>query len=318
MMAVDVERRLADAAAALREREAAEARCQKLNDRVERLVHDLARLRADHAGEERGVARLERRSFARFIAVLRGSRDDALARRRAEAHEARHRVAEVVAELDEARRERAAALTLLDEFATAPDTYQAVLAEKERHLRGSDDPRGLRLLALAAERERLNDELHAVAEASMAAEAAQQALYEALGGFSRASSMSAVDTFLGGGLLTSLVKQSRMNQAGDAALDAEQCLAALRAKLAVLAEVEARPVSVGPAVVSTAARVADVWFDNAFTDFLVGSRIRTAQDNVGRAIEMVREVQKRLWQRAEHRRERLHELDRERHAILTC
>jgi hypothetical protein len=193
-----------------------------------------------------------------------------------------------------------------------------MLAEKERHLRESHDPRGLRLLTLAAERELLYEELRAVAEAAQAAEAAQDALFEALGGFSRASSLSAVDTFLGGGLVTSLVKQSRMNQAGNAALDAEQCLAALRAKLAALADVEARPVSaVGPADVETVTRVADVWFDNVFTDYLVGSRIHTAQDNVARAIEMVREVQQRLWQRAARGRERLGAIDTERHALLT-
>lgn len=318
MTAVDIEQRLAVATASLREHEAVEARCRELDDRVERLVHEVARLRSDLAGEERDVARLKRPSLARLRAALGGPRDDALARQHAEAHEVRQRLAATETHLDEARREWAAALVRLGELATAPEAHRAVLADKERHLRASDDPRGLRLSALAAERELLNDELRALVAAGEAAETAQQALFEALGGFSRASSLSAVDTFLGGGLITSLVKRSRMNQAGDAALDAEQCLAALRAKLAVLAEAEGRPVSVGPAVVGPVARVVDVWFDNVFTDYLVGSRIRTAQDNVARAIEMVREVQQRLWQRTAGARERLGAIDHERRAVLTA
>src|SRR5689334_206228 len=173
-VAVDIEQRLAVASADLREREAVEARCRDLDARVEGLVQEVARLRTDLADEERRV----RRSFARLVvgmwgrregAVARG-RDGVLARRRAVVDEARARLAEATGRLAAARHARAAALTRLDELATAPAAYRSALADKERHLRRSRDPRGRRLSALADERSRLRDELRALEEASHAAE----------------------------------------------------------------------------------------------------------------------------------------------------
>lgn len=309
-----MEQRLAQAAEAVREHELTTRRGAELRERMDELATDLAGLRKQLAAEDRDVTRLEGLSLTRVLAGLRGARDDALARERAEADAARYRVAEAQARLDALRREHDAARARLDQLATAPASYAAALDAKERQLGSSGDQRGRRLLELADERGRLTSELREIDEANRAAAAASAALAELEGKLDSASGWSTYDTFFGGGVIGSAIKHSRLDEAAAAAGHADRCLAMLRTELA---DVGGVTLTAPQLAVDGTTRFVDVWFDNFFTDLTVRDRINRARQNVDRSVSLVDGVRARLRERAAQARDRLARIARERQDLLT-
>src|SRR5215469_12330281 len=90
----DIEQRLGDAAQAVREREVTVRRCSDLGARQRELETELASLQERYSSEQQDVERLEHLSLTHVLASLAGSRDERLARERAEADAARYRVAQ--------------------------------------------------------------------------------------------------------------------------------------------------------------------------------------------------------------------------------
>lgn len=80
-----------------------------------------------------------------------------------------------------------------------------MLAEKERHITESGDPRRAALLSLADERGRLNAELAEMNQAMQAAASARQALSVVEDRLGSASGWNTYDTFFGGGMLVTAV-----------------------------------------------------------------------------------------------------------------
>src|SRR5690349_21037601 len=97
-------------AGVIRERELLKPRKAGLTAAITQLTHDLDGLRRRHALEQRDVDRLESLSLTRLLTALRGVREQALERERAEAEVARYRVAQAQDQLDALR----AQLTELD------------------------------------------------------------------------------------------------------------------------------------------------------------------------------------------------------------
>ncbi|SNT63274.1 hypothetical protein SAMN05421812_11541 [Asanoa hainanensis] len=312
-MGDDIERRLASAAEALREHEVVGRRSADLRRRADELTGELAALRTRAAAEQLDVDKLEGLSLTRVLASLRGSRDDRLARERAEAETARYRVADASARLAALQREQAAARARLDDLAHAPAAYAAVLDEKERLLAASADPRRTRLLELADERGRLQGELHEIAEAVAAAQVAADDLALVQDGLRGASGWSTYDTFFGGGPLASAMKHSRLDATAAAAARADRSLAVLRTELADVPSAEATAPHLA---VDGLTRFVDVWFDNIFTDLAVRGRIQRAQENVARCAAMVDDVRGRLQRRTAAAHERLEAIAAERHDLL--
>jgi hypothetical protein len=312
--AADIEQRLAAATERLHDFETTSARLDELAARQRQQRDRVAELRAAHAIEERDVERLETMSLTRIIAALRGSRDDRVARERAEADAARYRVAEAESQLATLDLEAERGRAQLDQLGPAAQAYQAVLADKERQLAGAGDPRGVQLLALAEERGRLTAQAREVAEAAEAARTALAALDRLGQKLGSASSWSTYDTFFGGGMLSSAVKHVRLDEAAELARRADRCLAVLRAELADVAG----PASTGLSVrVDGLTRFVDVWFDNIFTDFAVRQRIVDARDNVAACTDRVHGLLAELGRRADAAARRLDGIAAERAALLT-
>jgi hypothetical protein len=313
-MAEDIESRLAAAAEQLREYEVTSQRGALMRRRMDELSAQLDSLRAEHAAEHEDVERLEGVSLTRVLTSLRGARDDRLARERAEADAALFRVREAEARLDAVRREYEAAQARLGQLAEAPATYAAVLDEQERWLAESSDPRGARLLALADERGRLTGELREIGEAVGAAGMAREALARVQDRLGSAENWSTYDTFFGGGMISSAVKQSRLDEAAAAAAHADRCLAALRTELA---DVGGVALTAPQLAMDGTTGFLDVWFDNIFTDLAVRDQIKQAQHNLARSAQLVDQVYGRLQQRATEARGRIDQLEVDRRSLLT-
>jgi hypothetical protein len=287
----EIEQRLVAAARAAREYDLCGQQHDQLHARERAAAADLETARQEYAGEARDVERLEHVSLTRVLAALHGSREDALAREKAEADGARYRVAQAQQRLDAAHAE----LTRLEDrqaqLAPAPQAYADALAAKEQYLTHSADPRGARLLALADQRGRLTAELNELKRAGDDAGAAVQALAEVQDRLGTAANWSTFDTYFDHGMVANAIKHDRIDQAAQAARAADQRLAALRTDLAELGGYE----PTAPRLEVTAGfKFADIFFNNIFTDLAVGHQIRDAQDTVGRSVQQVRALQDRL------------------------
>ena len=310
----EIEQRLTAAAQAAREYDLCLQQHGQQCGREKAAAADLDAARQEYAGEERDVERLEHLSLTRVLASLHGSRDDALAREKAQADAARYKIAQAQQRLDAVRAELASLQSRLAQLSGAPQAYEDALAAKEQYLTHSADPRGARLLALADERGRLTAELNELHRARDDAGAAGNALADVQERLGTAANWSTFDTYLDHGMIANAIKHDRIDQAAQAADTADQRLAALRTDLADLGGYE----PTAPRLeISGGFKLADIFFNNIFTDLAVGRQIRDAQDNVDRSIQQVQALQSRLEDQTGKVTDRLHAIDAERQQLLT-
>ena len=154
----EIEQRLAAAAQAVREQDLRRQQRSRLSAREQTTAAELETARQEYAGAEKDVGRLEHLSLTRVLSALHGSREDTLAREKAQAEAARYRVAEAQHRLEAVQAELVRLDSRQTELAGAGRAYTDALDAKERYLTSSADPRGARLLALAEERGRLTAE----------------------------------------------------------------------------------------------------------------------------------------------------------------
>ncbi len=313
-MSDDIEQRLSAAAQAVRELEVTRQRCADLQARQDHVGSELEALQAQYQQEQKDVDRLEHLSLSRVFASLKGSREEALTREQAEAHALRVRASDAQARLEAVRNEHQAALNRLDQLASAPDAYAAMLAEKERHLTESGDPRRATLLSLADERGRLNAEFAEMNQAMEAADAARQALSVVEDKLGSASGWNTYDTFFGGGMLATAMEHSRLDDAAAAASEADRRMAGLRTDLTELDQVaETSPMI----TLSSATKFVDLWFNNIFTDLAVRDRIQQGQQNVAQSLQMVSAIEGRLKSQSAEVQSRLSQIEAQRRDLLT-
>ncbi|WP_173058993.1 hypothetical protein [Phytohabitans houttuyneae] len=305
-MADDVER-VAAAAAAFRAHEVAAERRRDLEERIDRLSRQLSDLRDELADQRDG----RRGWLSGLLTTLRGHREEALGRQHIRREAAQHRVAEAEAHLQMMRGEHIAVLARLQELASAPATYRAVLADYQ-HLSQSGDPRAQRLLELADERGRLNEDLADLDKALQAADAAEQALEAVDRKLGRASGWSTVD-ILSRGTPADGIKYTYIEEAADVAAHADRCLAVLRTELTNIEQV---PPATAHLAVDAMTWSLDVGWDATVTNVAVDGRIDRARDNIAVWAHRVRRAQQRLHQRAADTRERLASIEAERSRLL--
>jgi hypothetical protein len=310
----EIEQRLAAAARAAREYDLCQQQQAQLRTHEQAAAADLDAARQQYAGDEKDVARLEHLSLTRVLAALHGAREDQLAREKAEADAAHYKLAQAQQRLDAARAELASLQERLTQLAGAPQAYAAALTEKEQYLTRSEDPRGARLLTLADEHGRLSAELDELHRASGDADAAVRALTDVQDRLGNAANWSTFDTYFDHGMVANAIKHDRIDQAAQAAREADQRLAALRSDLSDLGGYE----PTAPRLeVSSGFKFADIFFNNIFTDLAVGRQIRDAQNNVDQSIQQVRALQGRLADQGGKVTERLDAMAAERQQLLT-
>lgn len=310
----EIEQRLAAAAQAAREYELCGQQQARLRGAVQAAAAELSTARQQYAGEQHDVERLEHLSLTRILSALHGSRDDDLAREKAEADAARYRVADAQDRLDAAQADLTRVAGRLAELAGAPQEYADALTAKEEYLTRSQDPRSARLLALAGERGRMTAELIAIQRTGADASMALQALAEVSGRLGTAANWSTFDTFLDHGMIANAIKHNRIDEAAAAARDADQRLARLRADLHELGGYEPAEPKLD---ISPGFRFIDIVFNNIFTDLAVGAQIRSAQDAVDHSAARVQALASRLERQQDAVAQQVNANETERRQLLT-
>lgn len=242
----------------------------------------LDQARATLAAETADVEALESITPTRLWSALRGSTAEDRQREGAEASAADTVVTQweqaVEAAHGTVRRLRAA----IAELGDVGRAREQAFAAEERRLLDAGGGAAAQLVEITSQLASVAADKADVAHAKVAAKQATGALQEAARVLSDAEGWSTFDTFLGGGMMSSLAKQDRMEAAAALLSVASAALRRLSATLADLglAGVEA-------ARVDGLTLAVDVWFDNFFTDWVVGDRIDQAQQRTHQALQAV-------------------------------
>ncbi|MEV0627726.1 hypothetical protein ACI2LC_29860 [Nonomuraea wenchangensis] len=280
----ELDEQLREASARMRRAE----HVRRLRETIGRQIADvrgtLEDLEAKLAEEERDVARLEG-GLSAVLARLLGNREERLERERAEAVVARERVEGHRARLAQLEADAAAADAELAVLTPASREYARLLAEKERQLLGSDDPRARELADLGVALDRSIADVRECDEAHQAGRGALDALGVVLGFLNSARNASTFDV-LGGGLLVDAYEHDKLTSADQAAWHAQRALDVFSRELADTGVVAARRVM--PKVDTR--WFVDAFFDNIISDVLKHQRIEKTRDEVNKLARWVRDT----------------------------
>jgi hypothetical protein len=244
------------------------------------------------------------------MAALHGSRDDKLARAKAEEQKAAFQASELARQIQAIQAELQAAEDRARALSGAPARYERALADKEQLLERSADPRAHDLLNLADERGRLTGELAEIADAERTAQDARAALADVQNVLGSASGWNTFDEF-GGGMIASMEKHSKLDQAARLAAQADRQLATLRTELTRVGQL-APQLEVG-----SGTRFVDICFNSIFTDMAFSSHIRQALQNTDEAVHTVSRVQQQLQHQRGNAENRLEQITERRRQLLT-
>ncbi len=150
----------------------------------------------------------------------------------------------------------------------------------------STDPEVARALEdIATEVGAAREMLREVAEAKAAAAEADRELAAGAALLDSADGWSTYDTFFGGGMISSAIKHSRMDDASSVLRRADLALGRLSAELG-----DVGLPAVGTVEVSELTRTMDIWMDNIFSDLKSAGAIGRARERVAGARRAVADV----------------------------
>ncbi|WP_067125160.1 hypothetical protein [Microtetraspora malaysiensis] len=290
-----------DARERARRRERLTRQRAALTGQIDEVARLLAELERQLAKEDRDVVKLEQGGF---FASLLGTKEERLARERAEAEAVRQRVHGQRTRLEWLTADLRTAEASLAEVASADGELNGLLARKERMLLDSDDPRGRQLAGIAEQLAHVEADLREHEEARHAGMAAANGVGHVLRSLGGARGASTWDV-LGGGTIADMVEHGHLRDADQAAWQAQRALDAFSRELADVGVVA------HPRLPKVDTRwFADMVFDNVIVDMYRHQKItRTGQE----VQEVARWIDGMLGQLAAQ----CEELSRQRDALAT-
>ena len=116
---------------------------------------------------------------------------------------------------------------------------------------------------------------------------------------------------LGGGMLATMAKHGRMNDAQNAAFQARQAISRFRTELADVSQLWVPDLQVGEFT-----SFADYFFDGLFVDLYIQDKIGTARRSAEETAAQVEDLLSQLRRERDRTAERAAELERERERLL--
>ncbi len=304
--------RLTQAAERVARREKLSRRVADLEAEHREAAETAERLKEKLHQERLDVEQLEGISLTALLATILGSKEQQLEKERQDAlaaelkyPEARTRLKALEADLDRARCQ-------LRELDGAEAAYQELLREKEELISRSGRPGAEEIFRLTEREQELDWHVQQLSEeAHRAGVHADGSLARVVELLKSARNWGTWD-ILGGGLIATHVKHSRMDAAQAAAHAAQRDLAIFRRELKdVSADVE-----VGQANIEGFARFADHFFDGLIADWVVQSRINQSLQSAQQARHTVRSLLTTLESRLPQARRDLEQVREGRMAFI--
>lgn len=254
--------------------------------------------------EQKDVDKLEGISLAGIFSALSGRKEEQLEKERQEAQEAllqKEAADNAFQKLEEEIRKNRDELFRLQGCETK---YQKALEDRAVELKAMGQDTGLLQLqqeigALEAEDKELQEALDAGRDVHFQVEKALDAL-------DSAESWGVVD-MMGGGMMTTMMKRDRMNQAKNAMTEIEYLLRKFRAELSDIAGAD----TVGADKFGTEWSMMDYLFDGFIIDYMVQQEITESLSNMRRLEKEIERVCESIQQRKEENQKKKEQLRQE-------
>ena len=234
--------------------------------------------------------RLERVSVSSLLASLTGRKAERLEKEEAEALAARLRYQSAQLQLEEVQRELDACEERIQELKDCPARYEDCLRARQAALKHADPVLGQRIEELENRITGLTGRRRELQEALDAGQRVLDRLGWALDKLDRAGGWSTWD-LLGGGLLSDMMKYSRLDEAQEQIEALRGDLRRYQAELADVERIEHFDVRPGGMM-----QAMDIFFDNIFTDWMVRDQIQQSRDELDSIQGRVQGIQERLAQ----------------------
>ncbi|MDY3282622.1 hypothetical protein [Dysosmobacter sp.] len=249
---------------------------------------EMERCRAVRDKEQRDVDRLEGVSLASLLASLRGDRDERMDKERAEACAAALRYEAARRQLDEVLADAEFRRRRIADNRFAREEYDRLLEEKAAELAARNPAAAEKLRQIEQLLTELTDRRRELQEAIFAGETVEAKLRFLLEKLDSAAGWSTFD-LMGGGLLADMAKYSHLDEAQKLAGELQSALRRYEAELADVTISADFRIEVGGFLT-----MADVWFDNIFTDWAVRDHIRESESRVRDTRRQVEALQEKL------------------------
>ncbi len=277
------------------------------SEQLERQFSDLDRQRDERrlrerqtaqlaAKEQEDVDKLESGGLRALLLSLAGDKEVRLSQERREALAARLQHEQAQRDLEDIQARIRALREEQRQLRTDRERLSALLEEKAALLKALGGAAGEALSALDQELEALEHQRREVQEALSAGRGARTALDRVIGSLKSAGNWGSWD-MLGGGMLATMAKHERLDDARSGISCAQRALSQFRTELA---DVDLGGIHVPQVQIGEFATFADYFLDNFFSDWYVQQRIYDAQEGVG---QVLRQVQRAI--------DGLEQLDRE-------
>ncbi|NEU59768.1 hypothetical protein [Paenibacillus sp. ALJ109b] len=261
---------------------------EKWNDRLEKLNQEEAewkrkvQQRLEHLQKEQNdVDRLNNMTLSAFFYHLIGKKEDRLEKEELELMESKAEYDTACQMLTDIQKQRSQAQQQLDgqrQYQFWQSDYKVLLGKKENDLLDKD----AELQQMAEDREHLSGELQELNEADREGQYLLDALERAEKALSSAGNWGVYD-MMGGGMISTHIKRSRMDDAQVAIVDAGRRLRRFQKELEDVKMAVNTELHLGGLL-----SFADYFFDNLFVDWMVQDKIRKAETQVKDGLSAVR------------------------------
>ncbi|NMM52525.1 hypothetical protein [Paenibacillus aquistagni] len=240
--------------------------------------------------EKKDVERLTNRSLSNLFYTLIGTKEQKLSEEQIEELKAKERYELALSEANALEEDRAELSRKLIDVSRWDTKLKQAMQEKEELLREHDSAFASALDELQQQKVKLLHEKKELGEARAAGEHALRALRRAGESFDSAKNWSTYD-MLGGGMLATHIKHSRIDEAQESVTKANH---ALRTFQRELKDVEQAAAGTDLVHIEGGLKFADYFLDGLIADWMVNNRIQSSLEAVNKGITRVEPILKRL------------------------
>lgn len=258
----------------------------------------LARLGAQLEAEKVDVEKLERTSLTALFYSVLGSRETQLEKERQELLSVQLQYQQTVHQVKSLEDERDYLNRQLRTLADVETEYDALLAEKEAYLRGSDQALARELMENAEQRADIASQHKELSEAIQAGESVLVELQQVIEALKSAERWGTWD-MLGGGILSTAVKHNRIDEAREGIHELQAQISQFQRELADVRERIELKLDIG-----AFETFADFFFDGLIVDWVVQSRIvaslertQDAKDLFSQAVSELKDLERKAQEK---------------------
>jgi hypothetical protein len=263
-------RRLMQTKERLRSKQKLEAMLAQVQASLRESQHGSSELRERLASEKADVDKLESLSLTGMFYSVLGTKREHLDKEKQEYVAAKLKYDESVEAVTDLQAEANRLQRELEAFQTVDHDYGQLIKEKESLLASGNDPRAERLLGLSERLADLKSDQKELTEAIQAGDAASRGLRQVQTALQSAANWGTWD-MLGGGMLSTMAKHSKIDSAKQHAHAAQRQLRRFQEELADAGQRLKLSLEIGGF-----SKFADYFFDGLIADWVVQSKIREA------------------------------------------